>query len=101
MDEVVAVHVLTHESMHMLGITASRCRVQAMQRDAITAGQLGATPDQALLLARRYWVNIYPNMPDDYRNGDCHAGGRSTSTCRTRPGRRYARITRAGVCSCP
>jgi hypothetical protein len=75
MDEVVAVHVLTHESMHISGITnESLAECKAMQRDASTAQLLGATPEQALLLARRYWVNVFPNMPDDYRAGDCGPG---------------------------
>lgn len=76
MDEIVAVHVLTHESMHMSGITdESLTECAAMQRDALTAALMGATPAQALLLARRYWVNVYPNMPDAYRNESCKAGG--------------------------
>ena len=77
LDEIVAVHVLTHESMHMSGITdESLTECAAMQRDATTAQLMGATPAQAQLLARMYWVNIYPNMPDAYRNGDCKAGGK-------------------------
>ena len=76
-DEVVAVHVLTHESMHMAGITnESYADCAAMQRDATTARLLGASASQALLLARRYWVSVYPNMPDDYRNGECRPGGK-------------------------
>jgi hypothetical protein len=76
LDEVVAVHVLTHESMHMSGITNEALTdCAAMQRDAHTAQLLGANPAQALLLARTYWVNVYPNMPDDYRSDDCRPGG--------------------------
>lgn len=75
-DTVVAVHVLTHESMHMRGLTgeaAAECA--AVQRDETTAQLLGATPTQARELARDYWLVVYPQMPDDYREADCVPGG--------------------------
>ncbi|MBO9554716.1 hypothetical protein [Cellulomonas sp.] len=74
LDQVVAVHVLTHEAMHMAGITneaAAECA--AMQRDQTTAVLLGASPAEGLALARRYWTEVYPNMPDGYR-GECNPG---------------------------
>lgn len=74
--QVVAVHVLTHESMHMKGITSeSRAECAAMQRDARTARLLGADPQQARALAVRYWRTVYPYMPDDYRDSGCAKGG--------------------------
>jgi hypothetical protein len=76
-DETVAVHVLTHESMHMrgqLGESAAEC--QAVQRDELTAQLLGATPEQARALARAYWLQVFPHMPDDYRSSDCAPGAR-------------------------
>jgi hypothetical protein len=76
-DEVVAVHVLSHEARHMagtLGEAAAEC--QAMQRDAWTARLLGASREEAFRLARSYWLTVYPRMPDDYRTGDCAPGGR-------------------------
>jgi len=48
---------------------------QAMQRDAWAAALLGATPQEALDLARSYWRTIYPQMPDDYSTGQCAPGG--------------------------
>jgi hypothetical protein len=76
MAQVVAVHVLTHESMHMAGETVeAKAECEAMQRDAETARLLGATSAEALTLARTYWVNVYPHMNDTYRTGDCAAGG--------------------------
>jgi len=73
--EVIAVHVLTHETMHMRGITdESWAECAALQRDAAMAVALGATPDQGEALARRYWTEIYPQMPDGYRGG-CGPGG--------------------------
>ena len=76
-DEVVAVHVLTHEAMHMRGETnEATAECEAMQRDAQTARMLGATERQAQGLARYYWQIVYPDMPDDYRTSDCAPGGR-------------------------
>ena len=74
--QVVAVHVLTHEAMHMAGITdEARAECLAMQRDAKTARLLGASPQEAADLARRYWREFYPRMSDDYRTADCRPGG--------------------------
>lgn len=75
-DEMMAVHVLTHEAMHMRGERSEEvAECQAVQRDAVTAQRLGATPDQARALAVRYWQQVYPRMPDDYVTGACSAGG--------------------------
>jgi hypothetical protein len=75
-DEIIAVHVLTHESMHMRGQTnEANAECEAMQRDAETAQLLGATPTEGLALARAYWIEDYPNMPDNYRTSDCRLGG--------------------------
>jgi uncharacterized membrane protein YeaQ/YmgE (transglycosylase-associated protein family) len=75
-DQVVAVHVLTHEAMHLsgrLGEAVAECA--AVQRDAHTARLLGARPADAAALAGAYWGNICPLMPDGYRSGDCRPGG--------------------------
>jgi hypothetical protein len=75
-NEVIAVHVLTHESMHMRGLTdeaAAECA--AIQRDELTAELLGARPAEARQLARRYWLLDYPQMADNYRSGGCVPGG--------------------------
>jgi hypothetical protein len=61
-QEVVAVHVLTHESMHMGGITSEAAEL------------LGAAPDDARRLALHYWLTVYPFMPDEYRSVDCGPG---------------------------
>jgi hypothetical protein len=76
LDQVIAVHVLTHESMHMAGSrneAVTECR--AMQRDARTAILLGATKQQARALAATYWRQVYPRMTEDYRTADCAPGG--------------------------
>ena len=74
--QVVAVHVLTHEAMHMAGIVdEARAECAAVQRDARTARLLGASPADARVLAGRYWRTVYPLMPDGYRTRDCGPGG--------------------------
>jgi hypothetical protein len=74
--EVVAVHVLTHEAMHMSGVTGEdKAECLAVQHDAETARLLGASPDEATRLARTYWLTVFPRMPDDYRSAECHPGG--------------------------
>ncbi len=76
-DQVIAVHVLTHEAMHMAGATdeaITECR--AMQRDTAMAHRLGADPKSARALAVRYWQQVYPSMPEAYRSPDCRPGGK-------------------------
>lgn len=74
-DQVVAVHVLAHEAMHMAGeVDEARAECRAVQRDARLAAALGATPAVARELARRYWREIYPELPDGYRSADCGPG---------------------------
>ncbi len=69
-------HVLTHEAMHMAGITdEARAECLAVQRDAKTARLLGASPQEAADLARRYWRTFYPRMRDEYVTPECRPGG--------------------------
>ena len=76
-DQVIAVHVLGHEARHMAGQTVeSEAECAAVQRDALTARLLGATPEQATELARTYWATVYPQMPDAYRTDECAPGMR-------------------------
>jgi hypothetical protein len=76
-EQATAVHVLTHESMHMRGITSeSAAECAAVQRDARTAELLGASEQQAQAVVRLYWHLIYPDMPDGYRDSECRPGGR-------------------------
>jgi hypothetical protein len=75
-DQVVAVHVLTHEAMHLSGrLDEAVAECAAVQRDAHTARLLGAGPAEAAGLAAAYWRNLYPLMPDGYRSGQCRPGG--------------------------
>ena len=76
-EQVVAVHVLGHEARHMAGQTVeSEAECAAVQRDARTARLLGATPEQARALARTYWLEVYPGMPEAYRTAECAPGMR-------------------------
>jgi hypothetical protein len=75
-DQVVAVHVLTHEAMHLAGLVGEAdAECAAVQRDAHTARLLGASAADAAALAAAYWHEVYPRMPDGYRSGDCRPGG--------------------------
>jgi hypothetical protein len=70
--QLIAVHVLTHETMHLAGIRdEAMTECAAVQRDSRTAMLLGADESQAMALASAYWQQIYPLMPDAYRTADC------------------------------
>ncbi len=76
LEEVIAVHVLTHEIMHLTGVAdeaIADCR--AVQRDAATARQLGAPAAVGADIARRYYAEVQPQLPEAYRSADCRAGG--------------------------
>jgi len=71
-EEIVAVHVLTHESMHMAGTAIEwEAECLAVQNDQRMAELLGASSDAAADLARSYWTDVYPHMPDEYRSAEC------------------------------
>jgi hypothetical protein len=72
LQQIVAVHVLTHEAMHMAGLRdEARTECAAVQRDVRTAQLLGAGTDQARALAAAYWGQVYPRMSEDYRTVEC------------------------------
>ena len=71
-EHVIAVHTLTHEAVHMSGITnESATECEAVQRDAEMAHLLGAPLEGAERLAFFYWEQIYPHMPSEYRSDSC------------------------------
>ena len=85
-DVAIAVHVLTHEAMHMRGqLNEAAAECEAVQRDEVTAEMLGASPLQARELARDYWLLVYPGMPDDYRSSDCAPGAAMDERLETAP----------------
>ena len=74
--QILAVHILTHESMHMSGTTNEAiAECHGMQHDTAMAEDLGAPPAAAHALAVAYWRTVYPNMPDGYTSSDCRPGG--------------------------
>lgn len=76
LEQVIAVHVLTHEAMHLAGLRdEALAECAAVQRDARTATLLGAAPEAARELARRYLVEVHPQLPDAYRSDRCGPGG--------------------------
>lgn len=86
LDALIAVHVLTHEAMHMRGLrNEAETECAAVQRNETTAKLLGASADQARALARAYWKQVYPRMPSDYVTRECAPGGRKDEGLVTAP----------------
>jgi hypothetical protein len=74
-EEAIAVHILSHESVHMTGLTdEAETECLAVQRDAEMARLLGAPAEGAEALARTYFDTVYPSMPEEYRKDDCALG---------------------------
>jgi hypothetical protein len=74
--QVVAVHVLAHEAEHLAGEhDESVAECYSVQTTEQAARLLGADADQARALACRYVAEVYPYMPDGYRNDQCKDGG--------------------------
>lgn len=74
--QIVAVHIVAHETMHINGIQSeavAECR--AVQLNHLVAEALGATPEQARELQRRYYADYYPRQRDDYVSAGCAEGG--------------------------
>jgi hypothetical protein len=62
--------------MHINGIQSeavAECR--AVQLNYLVAESLGATPQQARELQRRYYSDYYPRQRDDYFSAGCTEGG--------------------------
>ncbi|MBA2311996.1 MAG: hypothetical protein H0V97_04250 [Actinobacteria bacterium] len=73
---IIAVHVLSHEAMHMSGLTdEGETECLAVQRDYEMTRLLGAPEASARYLAVSYWQSIYPRMSSEYRSEECGAGG--------------------------
>ena len=71
-EQMIAVHVLTHEAMHVSGVMAEGdAECDALSFDARTAQLLGATPKEATALAAYYRTKVYPSMPAGYRTNGC------------------------------
>ena len=76
-DIARAMHVLTHEAVHLSGVhDEALTECYAVQTDAAVAKLLGATDDQAVSIAVSAFVgNVL--APEGYRfSSDCRSGGR-------------------------
>jgi len=74
--QILAVHLVGHETMHINDIRAeavAECR--AVQLNHLIAEELGATPEEARELQRRYYVEYYGRQRGDYVSGECREGG--------------------------
>lgn len=75
-DQVLAVHLVAHETMHVNGIwTEADAECHAVQVSHLVAEELGATPAQARALQARYFAEIYPNIRSNYISSECREGG--------------------------
>ena len=74
--EVVAVHVLAHESEHLAGVH-DRGRRRVLLGADHRAGGPAAGGDRRAGQGAGGAVRdeVYPRMPDDYRSADCKDGG--------------------------
>lgn len=76
-SKLTAVHVLTHESVHLHGFyREANADCLAVQLDGYVAAALGANQAFARSLAREFWRDSYAPRTDSYRSPDCREGGR-------------------------
>jgi len=72
---LTALHVLTHESMHLAGVVdEAPADCLGVQLDALVATRLGAAAPFARALAREYWRSYYPSQDRSYRSPECRNG---------------------------
>lgn len=77
LDQVRAVHVLTHEIQHLAGQrNEALAECEAVQRNHRTAAALGATAAQARGLAATYFREHYPRNTATYSHPGCEPGGK-------------------------
>lgn len=82
-DQIVALHVLTHEAMHLDGhYGEAEAECEAVQHDAAMARLLGASPTTGQRLAETYYRDMYPRMRDGYTSAECRQGGALDATPR-------------------
>ncbi|STY29877.1 Uncharacterised protein [Legionella wadsworthii] len=75
MDEIMALDILTHESMHVRGeINEAKTECQAVQRNYRTAKLLGVSDYFAKQNALDYYNNLYLKRHDGYTSKECAPG---------------------------
>lgn len=76
LDQIAAVHLIGHETMHVNGYWAeAEAECRAVQLNHLIALKLGATEAQARSLQRRYFAEIYPYLKEGYPSNECREGG--------------------------
>ena len=74
--QILAVHIVAHETQHINGVRVEAvAECTAVQLNYLVAEKLGATPEEARELQRRYYVEYYPRQRDPYVSSDCREGG--------------------------
>lgn len=74
--KLTAVHVLSHESMHLAGaVDEASAECLAVQLDAFVATRLGADERFARTMAREYWTLYHPEQDRAYQSRECREGG--------------------------
>lgn len=74
--QILAVHVVGHEAMHINDIRGEAiAECTAVQLNHLIAEELGAIPEEARELQRRYFEEYYPRQRDEYVSGECREGG--------------------------
>jgi hypothetical protein len=74
--QILAVQIVAHEAQHINGTRSeSAAECSAVQLNYLVAEKLGATPEQARDLQRRYFKDYYPHLASDYISGACTEGG--------------------------
>ena len=76
LEQIIAVAVLTHESIHVSGdFNESSTECKSIQKVSQTAQMLGATKKQGDSLALKYYKEVYPNLRTNYISLDCYENG--------------------------
>jgi hypothetical protein len=71
-----AAKTLAHESFHLRGFASeATAECYAVQNTAFVAERLGTDADTARRLQTWIFLEGYPNLPDEYRSGECRDGG--------------------------
>ncbi|MDI1351965.1 MAG: hypothetical protein PSV35_04230 [bacterium] len=74
-DEIISLHILTHESMHARGeYNEAKTECEAIQRDQRTAKYLGVPDSIANQTAMDYYKNFYLKRTDSYFSKECAPG---------------------------
>lgn len=71
-EEIRAIHVLTHETIHVGGdYNEATTECTAVNKDSKMAALLGAPQPIADGIAKVYWKTMWPYMPEEYKLPEC------------------------------